>query len=456
MVSGGNKKPNAIKMLRKVSENLFYLFVFLLPWQTVWIVREVFYGGEKWQYGTIGIYVSDLALVLWLVLSGILYYKNIRKYIAEKKYIFLSALSIVAWVFVSSLWANDYVLSLYFATILLLAFALFLFIQCAPFSLRAVINIFVVSVALQSVIGLAQFITQHTFAQKFLGLSYHNIWSGGNAVISVGSERWLRDYGAMPHPNIFGALLVVAILITVGLYANSSREKFSAKKLFYLSAIGLFTINLLFTFSRSAWLMALIGILSVMIWQRHFLSRKKILPVIGLIFGLVMTIIILMPNLFLVRVERDTSFTHNSIGDRRLYLRQAFSEISRHPFRGVGAGNYTKAVFDANGRAQPIWFYQPAHNVFVLIWAELGLVGIILLVVFLGLIFYDMLQGRKNFSAWQKVFLVAVVVLLLQSMVEHWLWTTHFGLLFFFLLLGLLLGNCDFRKIENICTTRTE
>jgi CubicO group peptidase (beta-lactamase class C family) len=41
-------------MMERMQNLLWYAFVLLLPWQTVWIVRETFVGGEKWQYATTG------------------------------------------------------------------------------------------------------------------------------------------------------------------------------------------------------------------------------------------------------------------------------------------------------------------------------------------------------------------------------------------------------------------
>lgn len=43
----------------------FVFFVLLLPLQTVYLLREPMIGGEKWQYGTIGVYATDL-LIVWI------------------------------------------------------------------------------------------------------------------------------------------------------------------------------------------------------------------------------------------------------------------------------------------------------------------------------------------------------------------------------------------------------
>ncbi len=54
--------------------NILLLFFFLLPLQTVYLLREPMIGGEKWQYGTLGIYVTDILLVLILGWYGVRYF----------------------------------------------------------------------------------------------------------------------------------------------------------------------------------------------------------------------------------------------------------------------------------------------------------------------------------------------------------------------------------------------
>ncbi len=423
-------------MFRKFLEKLFYLFVFLLPWQTVWIIREIFYDGEKWQYGTIGLYLSDVALWVWLFGVAVLYWQKIKKYLIENKKIFFILFAFVSWSLASLLWSGDRELSLYFSVLLFSGAGLFLMIPIFSFSKQKVVKIFTISVVLQSVIGLMQFIIQQTISQKFLGLSHREIWQGGNAVFTVNGERWLRDYGAMPHPNIFGALLFTTLLLIIGLYFFSAFRKNISVKTIYFIGIALVSANILFTFSRSAWLMTMMGtmVILVLFWR----GKEKILMPIFVAIALAVVIIFSSANLFKERVERDSLPTHNSIADRELYIRQALKSISQYPLIGVGIGDYTKSVFEQDHRLRPIWFYQPVHNIFILITAELGIVGLVLFLLFLILIYNHIIRSWYHFNFWQKIFSVIFSLLLAFSLLDHWLWSTHFGLLFLFFLAGLI------------------
>ena len=48
--SGHNDNMN-IK-LGQIRLYLFYLLIFALPWQMRWIIRDPYFGGEPWEYGS--------------------------------------------------------------------------------------------------------------------------------------------------------------------------------------------------------------------------------------------------------------------------------------------------------------------------------------------------------------------------------------------------------------------
>jgi len=114
------------------------------------------------------------------------------------------------------------------------------------------------------------------------------------------------------------------------------------------------------------------------------------------------------------------------------YVAQAREIIREHFWLGVGAGNYTNAVYEKNPQKK-IWEIQPVHNVFLLVWAELGLIGLITWLSFLASVF---INGYKKNKIVTSVLYVSCFIL---YTIDHWLWTSHLGLLFFFLLLGLIL-----------------
>ena len=60
-------------------KNLFYLFLFLLPWQTRYIYNQGYLNGQKWEYATLCLYASELLLALILLLAIISFIINRQK-----------------------------------------------------------------------------------------------------------------------------------------------------------------------------------------------------------------------------------------------------------------------------------------------------------------------------------------------------------------------------------------
>ena len=57
--------------LARTIEYGFYLFLFLLPWQTRLIWREARLNGFTWEYGRLSLYATQLLLLALLLLYGV-------------------------------------------------------------------------------------------------------------------------------------------------------------------------------------------------------------------------------------------------------------------------------------------------------------------------------------------------------------------------------------------------
>ncbi len=119
-----------------------------------------------------------------------------------------------------------------------------------------------------------------------------------------------------------------------------------------------------------------------------------------------------------------------SLSERQEYFNQARELIKDNWLFGVGPGNYTTALISQDKIGGSIWNYQPVHNVFLLLWAESGVLSLLFFILFL--IFLIKKDRREAFS-W--AILGALIVLMLF---DHWLWSLPFGFLFLFLFLGLI------------------
>ncbi len=427
--------------LSNIAHYGFLVFIFLLPFQTVFLLRESFIDGEKWQYGTIGVYGVDILLMVILGLTLVQWRGSI-------KYVWL--LLLILWAGLSVFWATDQVLASSFFVKLLLASVIFFLASLSDgVKIRQIIFVLLVAGVVQSGIGIAQFLSQQSWDSTLLGMSTHPVFQAGSSVLKIDDGRFLRAYGTFPHPNMLGGFLAVVLVLGLSYAtfvrkqgASGEREEskyhlslipYPLSSATYLSSLIIILLGLILSFSRTAWLGALLGIGVIGLYAfrrpdrqvtRGFLKILLALGLASLVFGS-----ILHDQVF-PRFDRETIEREGSVSERVQSLRDASMIIGEgNVLLGTGAGNFTTEMIRRQPE-RPVWGIQPAHNVFVLVLAELGVVGLLLF----GIFVYSLFWGSQQ----RTVVMTAVLLVLVPSLLlDHWLWSSHFGLFFLFLLLGL-------------------
>lgn len=426
-------------MLKKVQNVFWYAFVFFLPWQTAWIVREVFIGGEKWQYATGLLYVSDIALLGALLVF--LLRSNCETWrVALQDAVFRALFALFFWSLLSVLWAVRADIALLMAWKLFLMLSAYVFFRFGGALLRTMLLVFLTSMSVQAALGMAQWMGQYVYPSSVLGIAEHDPAQWGTSVLKAESGRWLRVYGGFEHPNVFGGALSVSILLGVWLV---SRERVSAFRMFLLGVSVLFAFALVLTFSRSAWSALFLGgaglfLGSLIHWKRHVLQRgifARAVAALGIVVFSFSIAFVLLRETTTSRFSESTIVREGSVSDREMYIKQSFAAIREHPIMGVGGGNFTAFTqerFPESGRF--IADFQPVHMVPLLIFSELGVVGFIL---FSCIFFFLFLRAFRNRDELSLALLLALVPLL---SLDHFFWTSHFGLMF----LGMIFGVISF------------
>jgi O-antigen ligase len=158
-------------------------------------------------------------------------------------------------------------------------------------------------------------------------------------------------------------------------------------------------------------------------------------------FGLILVIFIMFSGLtfrdFMVRAGANGRLENISIQERVINFGRAEEVIRENFTLGSGLGNYTQKVFDKYPNLKS-WEYQPVANIYVLILAELGFVGLILFLTMVGFIFL-----RLGFNAYGPLSLS----LLIMGLFDHWIFSLSFGILLFWLALGLLWKRCFIHEL---------
>jgi len=261
-------------------------------------------------------------------------------------------------------------------------------------------------------------------------------------------ERWLRAYGGLDHPNMLGGAVAAGMLVAVGLFfknkiytkeLSSEASELSSKglKLFYYFIILLFSLALFFTFSRGAWAGAIVGILLLLfifLIKKDYLKQRGLLKIILAAGVLIFVLSNLYSDLVLTRLSKDTRLEIKSNTERMESFGQAEKMIKEKWFFGAGIGNYALALEQENsGRSS--WDYQPVHNVFLLVWAETGTLGLLGFLGFLGFLGWNLIKKGKYFG------LSILTALVIMMMVDHWYWSLHFGVLWFWMIVGIMVED---------------
>lgn len=447
--------------MKKLIERGIYALVFLLPWQTRLIVEAGKINGGASEYLTHSLYGVDLLLVGLFFLALFHFHKSFfleakppRRGLASKKSFtsicpFMEVKLLLIFLVlgaVSIFWAENKNLVLFREAQLILAVGFFWLI--ANFTkISKLAFSFLFSLIIPTSLGLWQFFAQTTFGNKWLGLAQHNASLGGTSVIETFSSgivdgRWLRAYGSFDHPNILGATLAIGLLVALALLLKLKKvAKPDYLKLFLLASLILFSAGIFVSFSRSAWLVLALGIIFMgtsLFLQKNFADLKKLflgVVIIGMVF---LMLFLGYQNLVNVRVEGGTRLENLSLDQREVYWKQAKNLILQKPITGVGIGNYIPALLKSDSINQA-WAYQPVHNVLSLIWAELGIFGLLTFLSLLIILFWKF--GRKNIISGSL--LIAILPML---WLDHWLWSFHCGLLFFALVISLAVGFSEKRR----------
>lgn len=406
----------------RLSLALWILLAFLLPWQTKLILRPA-----ESNYWEISLFIVMPVLVLALLASFLINYRNLNKKSFSKETILMFGLLLLNFalsVFVSL----DPILSGYRYISLFLFLLAFLFFRYLKKDWQVYIFIaLLVALFLQALLGIAQFFTQISFASTFLGMSAHFPSVAGTAVIETESGRWLRAYGALDHPNIFGGLMALASLSSAYLWLKIRKRYLALVLLIFYSV---FNLALLASFSRAAILAFVLGFFILMIEQKKFFRLYVPLAAVSLLITIGFTW--QYQDLLLTRLKAESRLERISLEERSSFNKEAWYIWKKHPLFGVGLSNSTlwqKTKQEQINFKQSAWSYQPAHNYWLLSLAEGGvfLTGVLLFVWFF---IYKKSRAYRILGLYVALFIL--------TLFDHWLFSSSLGLLLPFFWLALI------------------
>ncbi len=428
-------------IFKNPSEFIFYLFVFLLPWQTRWIVRDELIGGQVFEYGRMSLYGFDIVLFVLLISYLIALFKKPQLLKVEShklKPILILSCGWVGYGLLSVWWADNKLISFYWGVRMLLGLGLFWLVsQKINFSKVRLAVVIVMAGAIQGLLAIWQFVQQSVWQSKWLGMAGQSARELGASVVEFGIERWLRAYGSLPHPNILGAWLVLSFAAVIYLMAKIEHKY---HKLFLIFSASFISLGILFSYSRAAWL-GLIGVyLAGAVWLLRSKREKWLKNFAGwlLVYIAVLLAVFGSATWPVVKTRLNIGVPSRlevkSNTERVAGWRQAVEIWQEHKWLGVGLGNYS-LVRRLEQPQQPVWQIQPVHNVWLLMWAELGLIGGLWGLAVVGALLIYLIRRRH----WERLGVMALVLFLM--MLDHFWWTLASGLYGWWLIVGGLIRD---------------
>lgn len=410
---------------------LVYAFLFLVPWQTRWIIETGQLNNAKWEYGTISLYGTDILLLLIII-----FFLLRKKKGEDKKAVrSLHRLFLIFYVYLMATipFSLDPLLSIIKLISLGLAVTFIYTAGKTNISFTTATFSFLGGAVLSAMLGIWQFVTQNSFASTWLGLSEHDSNMLGTSVVEAIApdgitERWLRAYGSLDHPNIFGGFVAIALVIAVWLWFSRQDKKKKLERYFLLASTVFLSMGVLVSFSRTAWIIALGGIIAVVITHLGHIKKQKFetFSILGIIIAVFIFAFSQYHYIFLSRFNPTERLEQISTGERQAGLEASIQLWTEKPIQGFGLNMYTLAL-SREDTFQPSWYYQPVHNIFLLVLVETGIIGLILLVLILRQLWYSLYE--KTSWSQKSLGITLGFSLLMIALFDHWLWSLHFGIL---------------------------
>ncbi len=369
-----------------------------LPWQTRWFLEAPFLEGFPWEQGRISVYAS---MLLMLALVALVAYRDRVWERCSWKRIGGIVLVGIFLAFPTLSWAATGQWMVQGTCLFAWGWALTRSAtrkEFGRFTLYALLPV--------AVFGVWQAFAQSIPASTLFGVAAQDPARLGVSVIQAGTRRFLRAYGAFPHPNIFGGWMMLALLLA---WSRSMRERG------LLFMLPLFSLALYLSFSRSAWLALMTGacVLVFTAWKTASIRGWFLgAALISLTFG---AAALVSPELLFTRLQTSARLEVKSINERVVSLEQGWRVAHLFPF-GTGLGAYRVGLTTlcaAKGCAVPT---EPPHAVPALALGELGVLRASVLLTGLGFLLIRF--RRRAFT------LLPIAVL---ACFDHYLWSLWAG-----------------------------
>jgi len=235
--------------------------------------------------------------------------------------------------------------------------------------------------------------------------------------IEAGGEAsfYLRSGGLLHHWMVYGT---VEILVIAGFLSFWSIYNEERRRWWPVAVIN--GVAIVLSLTRMAWVTCLLLLGIQLIWKRS--KWIWALPLVPLILYLI------SPGAVRVRVANSMDLTYYSNSERLQMLRVGWQMVREHPLTGVGPGRVDR-LYESYLRSGD---YVPAyhghlHNNFAQIAAQFGIPATLVLLLFVGVVFHDLVKVRRAASTRDARFVSQTALLAFTGIVFAGLFEYTYG-----------------------------
>lgn len=268
--------------------------------------------------------------------------------------------------------------------------------------------------------------------QNFLGFVSTDSWVDKNMFENIR----IRVYSTFDNPNVLGEYLVLLIPLTLALVARSKK---TAHKLIYFAVLCIMAMCLVFTWSRGAWLGAMLAVMIFLVAMDKRWALCALLIIIAIPFA---PVILGSHSAVIGRITSIGNTADTSTAYRISIWRSSIGIIKDFWLGGIGPGSDSFSFVYQKYAASGAKFAHHSHNLFLQLAVELGIGGLLafiaLIIKFIKSSVITLARGREK-TLYNAVVIAGtsgIIGLLFQGMTDY-IWYNYKMLLVFWIVLAL-------------------
>ncbi|MBC8535172.1 O-antigen ligase family protein [Feifania hominis] len=264
--------------------------------------------------------------------------------------------------------------------------------------------------------------------QYVVGVERSLIWVDTTMFTNIGS----RVFGPFDNPNVFGEYLVIMVPIAAALFCVTRGKA----RYFCLGAFGVMGLSLIFTFSRGAWVAFILAFAVFLVLYDRVFAKLALLLVLALPF-----LPMVLPANIVQRFASIGNLADTSTAYRVSIWTAGLKMVRDFWSTGIGTGSAVFMLVYPSYALSGAGYALHAHNLYLNLFIELGIVGIVSFALVLLFYFKTVFGGYATVTdRFTRVMLLGLgcgmLGILVQGLTDN-VWFNYRIFLFFWVIVGI-------------------